>query len=148
MRLDPRRYDLSELRRATSGRDAAAFDWVDAPEDRTWQDVAYERLLSTTAAVASDGEPYLDAIPRTTEAERVALDWCVHLVERLGGRGALEMLWYYREIGWIGDDAHDAIRDRVVSFATPSDFEDAPTEEDHVQSLSYVVRLASMNEDG
>ncbi|POG54648.1 FlaD/FlaE family flagellar protein [Haloferax marisrubri] len=131
------------LRREAGDR---SFDWVDAPTNRTWSDVAHERLLATTAVVTSDGEPFLDEIPRTPRAERVLLDWCVHLVERLGGRGALEMASYYRDIGWIGDEPHDTIRERVVSFTVPSDFEDAPTEEDHVRSFSYVARLSAMAE--
>ncbi|ELZ60267.1 MULTISPECIES: FlaD/FlaE family flagellar protein [unclassified Haloferax] len=131
------------LRRNSGAR---SFDWVDAPTNRAWSDVAHERLLATTAAVTSDGEPFLDEIPRTPRAERVLLDWCVHLVERLGGRGALEMASYYRDIGWIGDEPHDTIRERVVSFTVPADFEDAPTEEDHVRSFSYVARLSAMTE--
>ncbi|ELZ98564.1 MULTISPECIES: FlaD/FlaE family flagellar protein [Haloferax] len=133
----------SRPRRGTGDR---TFDWADPPTNRTWRDVAHERLLATTAAVTSDGEPFLDDVPRTPRAERVLLDWCVHLVERLGGRGALEMVSYYRDIGWIGDGAHDAIRERVVSFTVPADFEDAPTEEDHVRSFSYVARLSAMAE--
>ncbi|ELZ82820.1 fla cluster protein flaD [Haloferax larsenii] len=147
MPLDPRRYNVNELRHAAHGRNPAEFDWVDAPVDKEWNDVAYQRLLAATAEVASDGRPYLDSIPHTPNAEQVLLDWCVHLVERLGGRGSLEMVSYYRDIGWVGDDAHDTIRERILSFTTPTDFEDAPTEEDHVQSLSYVVRLSSMDDE-
>ncbi|KAB1194572.1 fla cluster protein FlaD2 [Haloferax sp. MBLA0076] len=147
MPLDPRHHDVAELHHAVDGRSDASFDWVDDPVDHTWRETVYHRLLATTAMITSDGDVYLESIPRTPRAENVLLDWCVHLVERLGGRGALLMVSYYRDIGWIGDDPHDTIHERILSFTVPSDFEDAPTEEDHVQSLSYIARLASMDDE-
>lgn len=148
MPVDPDHDDLSRLRHAAGGRSDSSFDWVDEPPDQTWRDTAYERLLAATATVTSDDESYLETVPRTPHAEQVLLDWCVHLVERLGGRGALMMVSYYRKIGWLGDDAHDTVHERIVSFSAPSEFEDAPTEEDHLKSLSFVIRLASMDGDG
>ncbi|WP_411963119.1 FlaD/FlaE family flagellar protein [Haloferax sp. YSMS24] len=146
MPAGPKPSDFSRLQRAIDARSEASFDWVDEPENESWRETAYERLIAATAMVTSDGEAYLESIPRTPRAEQVLLDWCVHLVERLGGRGAMLMVSYYRDIGWVGDDAHDTIHDRIVSFSAPSEFEDAPTEEDHLRSFSYIARLASMDD--
>ncbi|AFK18923.1 fla cluster protein FlaD2 [Haloferax mediterranei ATCC 33500] len=146
MPRDPRHYDFAERRRPADGRSDARFDWADEPTDRAWSDVARKRLLATTAAVTSDGQPFLETIPRTPHAEQILLDWCTHLVERLGGRGAMEMVSYYRDIGWIGDDPHDTIHERILSFTVPEDFENAPTEEDHIQSFSYIARLSAMHD--
>lgn len=147
MPADPDYHDRSRLRRAVEARSDASFDWVDEPVNESWRETAYERLIAATASVTSDGNAYLESIPRTPAAERVLLDWCVHLVERLGGRGAMLMVSYYRDIGWIGDDALDTVHERIVSFSAPSEFEDAPTEEDHLKSFSYIARLASMADD-
>ncbi|MFC7203956.1 FlaD/FlaE family flagellar protein [Haloferax namakaokahaiae] len=148
MPLTPRQYDLAALRRAVGKRRDPDFDWVDDESiSREWREVVYERLLAATAMAEREGEAYLESIPRTTRAEKIALDWCVHLVERLGGRGALEMLTYYRELGWIGDDAHSALSEKIVSFSTTDDFTDAPTEEDHTESFSYIVRLVAVRDD-
>ncbi|ELZ91371.1 fla cluster protein flaD [Haloferax mucosum ATCC BAA-1512] len=146
MPRDPRHYEISDRRRSGDVRSDARFDWADVPTDRTWSGVARKRLLTTTAAVTADGDPFLETIPRTPAAEQVLLDWCVHLVERLGGRGAMEMVSYYRDIGWLGDDPHDTIHERLLSFTVPEDFEDAPTEDDHVQSFSYIARLSAMDD--
>ncbi|KAB1188728.1 MULTISPECIES: FlaD/FlaE family flagellar protein [Haloferax] len=147
MVLDPEHDDVSGGRHTADERSDASFDWVDELESQTWRETVYERLLTTTAMVTADGQAYLESIPRTPRAEKVLLDWCVHLVERLGGRGALLMVSYYRRMGWVGYDAHKTIHERIVSFSAPSEFEDAPTEEDHLESFSYIVRLASMDDD-
>ncbi|KAB1196571.1 MULTISPECIES: FlaD/FlaE family flagellar protein [Haloferax] len=147
MPVGPEHHDLSRLRHAADARSDGSFDWVDEPVNQSWRETVYERLVETTAMLTSDGDAYLESIPRNPRAERVLLDWCVHLVERLGGRGALIMVSYYRDIGWVGDEARDTIHERIVSFSAPSEFEDAPTEEDHLRSFSYLVRLASMDDD-
>ena len=147
MPFGPEHRDFSRLQRAVDAKSDESFDWVDKPVDQSWRETAYQRLVAATATVTSDGEAYLETIPQTPRAEQVLLEWCVHLVERLGGRGAMLMVSYYRDIGWLGDDAHDTVHERIVSFSAPSAFEDAPTEDDHLRSFSYVARLASMDDD-
>lgn len=147
MPVDPGFQDGSRFHRAVDEMADESFEWVDEPANRSWRETAYERLVTATATVTADGDAYLESIPRTPAAERVLLDWCVHLVERLGGRGAMLMVSYYRDIGWLGDDARDTVHERIVSFSAPEPFEDAPTEEDHLRSFSYVARLKSMEDD-
>ncbi|ELZ98112.1 fla cluster protein flaD [Haloferax mucosum ATCC BAA-1512] len=153
MPLDPRRYDVNELRHAAHGRTEAEFDWIDGPIDEEWHEVASKRLAAAAAHVAPDGRPYLETIPHTPRAEQTLLDWCGYLVEALGSKGALDVLSYYRRIEWLGDDACETARSRILSLAPNTEptagdgDEGGPTEEHHIRSLSYVLRLASLHDD-
>ncbi|WP_416839388.1 FlaD/FlaE family flagellar protein [Haloferax sp. DFSO52] len=147
MPVAPEHHEQSRVHHAVDSGSDESFEWVDEPVNQSWRKTAYERLIVTTAMVTSDGDAYLESVPRTPGSEQILLKWCVHLVERLGGRGALLMVSYYRDIGWIGDDLHDAVHERIVSFSAPSEFEEIPTEEDHLRSFSYIAQLASLAED-
>ncbi|MFB6149954.1 MAG: FlaD/FlaE family flagellar protein [Halobacteriales archaeon] len=107
-----------------------------------------ERELSRLEA-AADTEtltrPYLTAIPDSTVAFEEVFDWLSYLLSTVGRRKTLEALRYYRTIGWIDVDAEKALRNYCRLFddgETPA--EPALFRRDHVVSLVFIARLASM----
>ncbi|MFB6301161.1 MAG: FlaD/FlaE family flagellar protein [Halobacteriales archaeon] len=107
-----------------------------------------ERELSRLEAAADSAtltRPYLPTVPDSTVAFEEVFDWLSYLLSTAGRRQTFETLRYYRTIGWIGPDAEDALRNYCRLF----DDGQAPAEpalfrRDHVVSLVFIARLASM----
>lgn len=107
-----------------------------------------ERELSRLEAAADPAtlsRPYLSSIPDSTVAFEEVFDWLSYLLSSVGRRKTLEALRYYRTIGWIDGGAEESLRNYCRLFddgETPA--EPALFRRDHVVSLVFIARLASM----
>lgn len=105
-----------------------------------------ELILLEGGADPEDLErPYLEAVPDQYAARLTLFEWLGFALDRAGGEATLEAIDYYVDIGWLGESAAEALRDHVRVFQDglgggQGTF-DTP---DHLVSLVYVARLASM----
>jgi len=160
MSLNPRRYDVRELRRiADAPRDGADG----APRERALRrpnrnraeqaarSAAFTELLQRQRGARFDGDdpaarPYLTAIPASPAAEREIGEWLGYLVDVGGHVRSRDVLSYYGELDWVGDDAVAALTRRLEGFDAPT--RDRPfTPADHRISLVSIVRIASCASD-
>ena len=162
MSLNPRQYDVRELRRiADAPRDGAD----EAPRERSLRQpnrnraeqaarsAAFTELLqrqrgqrlSTGGGPQPDDagdRPYLRAVPASPEAEHELGEWLGYLVDVGGHLRSRDALSYYAELGWIDPDAVDALTRRLEGFDTPR-YDRPFTPADHRISLVSIVRIAS-----
>jgi len=160
MSLNPRRYDVRELRRiADAPRDGADG----APRERALRrpnrnraeqaarSAAFTELLQRQRGARLNGggtadRPYLTAIPASPAAEREIGEWLGYLVDVGGHVRSRDVLSYYGELDWVGDDAVAALTRRLEGFDAPT--RDRPfTPADHRISLVSIVRIASCASD-
>ena len=174
MSLNPRQYDVRELRRiADAPRDGAD----EAPRERSLRQpnrsraeqaarsAAFTELLQrqrglrlsaprdgvrtddgTLTGDDTEERPYLRAIPASTDAEHEIGEWLGYLVDVGGHLRARDALSYYAELGWVAPDASDALTRRLEGFDAPR--RDRPfTPADHRISLVSIVRIASCASD-
>ncbi|QAU12828.1 fla cluster protein FlaD [Halorubrum sp. BOL3-1] len=160
MSLNPRRYDVRELRRIA---DAPRDGGDGAPRERALRQpnrnraeqaarsAAFTELLQRQRGQRLNGggtadRPYLTAIPAAPAAEREIGEWLGYLVDVGGHVRARDALSYYGELGWVADDAVAALRRRLEGFDAPR--RDRPfTPADHRISLVSIVRIASCASD-
>jgi len=160
MSLNPRRYDVRELRRiADAPRDGADG----APRERALRrpnrnraeqaarSAAFTELLQRQRGARHDGEdpgdrPYLTAIPASPAAEREIGEWLGYLVDVGGHLRSRDALSYYAELGWVAPDAVDALTRRLEGFDAPRHGRPF-TPADHRISLVSIVRIASCASD-
>ncbi|AFK18926.1 fla cluster protein FlaD1 [Haloferax mediterranei ATCC 33500] len=165
MYLDPDEYDPDELRRiardTTRPRrngdsrfdDRSPFRFDNPLFDRNRQEASealrssqLEHLLIHQSRGEEDGveKPYLRSLPDKYGAERVVFDWLEFLVLKGGFKRAMDALQYYQTVNWLTEDVEQTLRDYLLGFSAEVD---EPTEldvDDHLLSLVYVARLASM----
>ncbi|GAA0720729.1 flagellar protein FlaD [Halorubrum trapanicum] len=160
MSLNPRRYDVRELRRIA---DAPRTDGDGAPRERALRrpnrnraeqaarSAAFTELLQRQRGERLNGgdsgdRPYLTAIPASPAAEREIGEWLGYLVDVGGHLRSRDALSYYAELDWVGDDAVAALTRRLEGFDAPT--RDRPfTPADHRISLVSIVRIASCASD-
>jgi flagellar protein FlaE len=155
---DPTEYDPDELRRMAFEGDGdreppgasplAGLD-ADPPGAGEALDDAREReLLRLDAATGEMERPYLPRLPEALAAEHAVFEWLDFLTRKAGFKRALRALEYYRSIGWIGEAAEDRLREYLVGMDVdrPRGEEGRLAVDDHLLSLVYVGRLASMDE--
>jgi flagellar protein FlaE len=143
-------YDLRELRRMADDDDAP-LDIEESGEDlfRLGQ---REELLQLQTQILSSGElpekPYLDGLPTRYGAEVVVFEWLDFLVEKGGFENTGHALDYYEDVEWLSPQAHEDLRAYMHGFADVNRFDaDGPNDldtNDHVLSLVYIARLASL----
>ena len=169
MAIDPRNYDLDELRAASvgqpslGGRDDWPEAWVDATADddeaETTDDddtdrpaaaVAFETAITRDLA-ALDGadveRPYLPTLPASLPAEALLFEWLEFLVLQGGRESAADALEFYERVGWLGSDAAGMLDRYLAGVGDPR--ADAATDlgaDDHRVSLHYIARLASCSQ--
>lgn len=89
--------------------------------------------------------PYLEGLPDKYAARLTLFEWLQFALERGGTEHTLDAIEYYRDIGWVDADAADSLRDHVRVFQDGADGAGEPFDTaDHLVSLVYVARLASM----
>jgi hypothetical protein len=165
MSLNPRQYDVRELRRiADAPRDGAD----EAPRERPLRQpnrnraeqaarsAAFTELLQRQRGLRLSGggsrpadaedRPYLRAVPASPDAEREVGEWLGYLVDVGGHLRSRDALSYYAELGWVAPAAVDALTRRLEGFDAPR--HDRPfTPADHRISLVSIVRIASCASD-
>lgn len=171
MTINPRDYDLDELRKMArgqsegprsppateddNGREPPELDeWgtvepeLGAPDgllqDQFDSDI-HRELLPLEAGEDDLEKPYLKSLPESYAAEIVIFEWLEFLLEDFGYQGANEALQYYESVGWITDDIQTALNDYLVGIdePEPNTVQDGDIDS-HKLSLVYVARLVSM----
>lgn len=152
MRLNPRNYDLDELRRM-AGNGGDEFQFGVQPRRGPEGAEAILRsnqqrelaLLDQVAPDATRSKPYLTEPPSTYAAEVLVFEWLEYLVAKVGFQRAAAALSYYASIGWITDEAQAALREYLRGVGGGDEGGgDRLDMDDHLLSLIYVARLSAM----
>jgi flagellar protein FlaE len=166
--LNPRDYDLDELRKMARERGGQAGAGsgdgeADAPDPDpgvglgsvdAGGDVAagssfraglYRELLPLEAAAGDASKPYLSALPEEYAGEHLVFEWLEFLLLHAGYKGATEALDYYESVGWITEDVESDLGDYLLGIddSAANDGNELDID-DHLLSLVYVAKLASM----
>lgn len=152
MSLNPRDYDIAELRSMAGGEFAADPDAGGEvpplpPGERAHRRRLARDLLTFAAAAGGDVErPYLDRLPASRAAEPVVFDWLDFLLTVGGESGARSALNYYERVGWLSASAREELEAYVDGFsATHRGGDGRLTTADHRESLGFVARLRAFD---
>lgn len=167
MTLNPRDYDLDELRKMAREREAgprgpategdedgngAAPTGIagsmesdgDATRER-FQSGLYRELMPLEAGADDLSKPYLTDLPESYAAEYVVFEWLEFLLDSFGYKGANEALQYYESVGWLTETVESSLNDYLLGLENPAGAETADADiDDHKLSLVYIARLVSM----
>ncbi len=164
MTINPRDYDLDELRkmaRQRDDRDNGLADDEDVPdpsnldiglEDAEEEMLAgssfrsglYRELLPFLGGETAE-KPYLAALPENYAAEFVVFEWLEFLLMHSGYQGADEALDYYESIDWITEDVQATLSDYLLGIDESATNDDNTLSvDDHLLSLVYVAKLSAM----
>ena len=164
MTINPRDYDLDELRkiaRQRGERNGGLGDDEEMP-DPTNLDVGLEegdedmvagnsfraglyRELLPFLSGEDHEKPYLDSLPETYAAEFVIFEWLEFLLMHSGYQGADEALAYYESIDWLTEEVQSDLSDYLLGIdeSATNDGNDLSVD-DHLLSLVYVAKLTEM----
>ncbi|ERH10927.1 MAG: putative archaeal flagellar protein D/E [halophilic archaeon J07HX64] len=146
MELNPRDYDIQELREAAgadpSHRELSSMTDVDPAAFESPEAQLAFNILSGDGPTS---RPYLSGAPDGHLAELLVLQWLEYLVARTGVHGTLKTLDYYRDLGWIDEDAERQLRTYLSALDGPRSDPPGLTADDHRTSLCFVERLASLS---
>ncbi|WP_137286387.1 FlaD/FlaE family flagellar protein [Halorussus salinisoli] len=152
-------YDLRELRRlADPNRETPeVFDdgeGLPAPPEEVLRHSERDELVRLqsqfSAAGALPERPYLDSLPDQYSTEVVVFEWLDFLINKAGFENTGNALQYYEEVGWITERVREDLREYMRGFSEVESFDpDKPGPadldvDDHVLSLVYIARLASV----
>jgi flagellar protein FlaE len=166
MSINPRDYDLDELRKMarkrggqTNGGGGAEADEPDiglrsmgASDEGTdvspggsFREGLYRELLPLEAGSGDTTKPYLTALPENYAGENLIFEWLEFLLLHAGYQGATEALDYYESIGWITDDAEATLNDYLLGIdGQGANDGNSLDVDDHMLSLVYIAKLSSM----
>ncbi|MBS3760655.1 FlaD/FlaE family flagellar protein [Halodesulfurarchaeum sp.] len=157
MTINPREYNTTELRQAAQEKardrnqdiEELRRDLAAQEDDSTGVPKAQlkELILLQGGTDPADLErPYLGSIPEQYAARLTLFEWLQFALDQVGSRRTLEALEYYVSIGWLSDGVAEDLRDHVRVFqdARPEEPMGAFETADHLVSLVYIARLASM----
>jgi len=164
MAIDPRNYDLAELRGAGSSEPVARESRVADNEttDETDETTTPARGSATAAlhesivrdlAVMEQGSadltrPYLSTLPASLTAEGLVLEWLEFLVLQAGTESVADALAFYERVGWLGSDAAETLERYLWGISEPRANEGNDLDpDDHRVSLHYVARLTALSRD-
>ena len=164
MTINPRDYDLDELRKMARqrgdrngglGEDEEVPDpsnlemGLDEPEEEmlagsSFRSGLYRELLPFIAGDSHE-KPYLGALPENYAAEFVVFEWLEFLLMHSGYQGADEALAYYESIDWITESVQSDLADYLLGIdeSATNDGNDLSVD-DHMLSLVYIAKLTSM----
>jgi flagellar protein FlaE len=156
----PGDYDLRELRRLADPNRETPDEFEDGGEQlpaspdevlRHSQRDELVRLQSQFSAVGALPEkPYLERLPDRYGAEVVVFEWLDFLINKAGFENTGNALEYYAEVGWMTETVREDLREYMRGFSEVESFDpDRPGPadldvDDHVLSLVYIARLASV----
>jgi len=159
MSINPRDYDLNELRKmarqrgeSTNGEEGDADIGLSAlPTDEglsagnSFRSGLYRELLPLEAGADDLSKPYLTGLPEEYVGEHLIFEWLEFLLLHAGYQGATEALSYYESVGWLTEAAKDDLSDYLLGIDDHGANEDNDLDiDDHMLSLVYVAKLASM----
>ncbi|WP_276280488.1 FlaD/FlaE family flagellar protein [Halorussus caseinilyticus] len=152
-------YDLRELRRLADPNRETPEEFDDgealpAPPDEVLRHTERNELVQLqsqfSAAGALPERPYLDRLPDQYSTEVVVFEWLDFLINKAGFENTGNALQYYEEVGWITERVREELREYMRGFSEVESFDpDKPGPaaldvDDHVLSLVYIARLASV----
>ncbi|WP_136689851.1 FlaD/FlaE family flagellar protein [Halorhabdus amylolytica] len=165
MTINPKDYDLDELRKMarerggatipvgdedvesetpTSGLDAGSLGG-DVLGDDAYRSQLYRQLLPMESMVGGELEkPYLRGLPESYAGELVVFEWLSFLLETAGFRGANEAIDYYADVGWITEDVNDDLEDYLLGLDEKAGDGGDLSIDDHLLSLVHIAKLTSM----
>lgn len=162
MSINPRDYDLDELRKMARERGGDASGTRDVDDSDIGLSSGAERKTTRSGGTSSfraglyrellpleathDAEkPYLDELPEHYAAENIIFEWLEFLLLHTGYKGATEALDYYESVEWITEDCESILNDYLLGIEEGADTSEADLDiDDHLLSLVYIARLASM----
>jgi flagellar protein FlaE len=156
MSINPRDYDLDELRRMARERGGGVGDGEDPGVDLgpvggsggesasrgSLREGLYRELLPLQGEVE---KPYLRELPDRYAGEHLLFEWLEFLVEAAGYRGATAALDYYESIGWLTPEAESTLHDYLLGLDGAGGDGELDVD-DHLLSLVYIAKLAGMAE--
>jgi flagellar protein FlaE len=159
MSINPRDYDLEELRKMarkrggeTGGEEVDAdIDLGSVPSaddspsgDSSFRAGLYRELLPLEAGTQAT-KPYLDSLPEHYAGEHLIFEWLEFLLLHAGYQGATGALDYYESIGWITEECEATLNDYLLGLEESGGNDPVDLDvDDHLLSLVYVAKLASI----
>ncbi|WP_423999871.1 FlaD/FlaE family flagellar protein [Haloarcula salina] len=162
MTINPRDYDLDELRKMARERGESGNGMGEDVPDPTDLDVGlddgeeevlagisfrsglYRELLPFLGGESQE-KPYLESLPETYAAEFVVFEWLEFLLMHSGYQGAGEALDYYESIDWITAEVQADLSDYLLGIDESATNDDNDLSvDDHMLSLVYVAKLTAM----
>ena len=142
---DPRTADANDGLQDAAGLREEFTATVDASQGVPKAQLKELVLLEAGTDPEDLERPYLDGLPDQYAARLTLFEWLQFALDRGGTEHTLDAIEYYQEIGWIDQAAADSLRDHVRVFQDESAAAGEPFRTaDHLVSLVYVARLASM----
>ncbi len=155
MSIKPADYDLRELRRMAD-EDEPPLDLAADDDERAAENLLRlgqrEELLKLQTKLLASGslpeKPYLTGLPTRYGAEVIVFEWLDFLIEKAGFENTGNALSYYMDVEWLSEPAYESLRSYMYGFSEADRFGSAgpaPLDtSDHVLSLIYIARLASL----
>jgi len=161
MSINPRDYDLDELRKMARERggqaggegndgDFGLSGLERGPEEgpaagTSFRAGLYRELMPLEAGADDLSKPYLRALPEHYAGEHLVFEWLEFLLLHAGFHGATEALDYYESVGWLTEDVEADLADYLRGIDdTAANSENDLDIDDHMLSLVYIAKLASM----
>lgn len=163
MTINPRDYDLDELRkmarqRESHGNGVSDDDRPNPTDLDIGLDEADEEVLAGSSfrsglyrellpflSGESQEKPYLATLPETYAAEFVIFEWLEFLLMHSGYQGADEALDYYESINWITEAVQNDLSDYLLGIDESATNDDNDLSvDDHMLSLVYIAKLTAM----
>ncbi len=168
MSINPRDYDLDELRKMArkrggqtngggGGGGGGGVEESDIglgsmggtePEPSTggsFREGLYRELLPLEAGSGQTTKPYLDGLPEHYAGENLIFEWLEFLLLHAGYQGAIEALDYYESVGWITEQAESELSDYLLGMDDQGANDGNSLDvDDHLLSLVYIAKLESM----
>lgn len=121
---------------------------IDASNPRSSERVRELLRIETGTDPEHLERPFLTTIPDQYAGRLTLFEWLHFVLGRAGVRRALEAVEYYEKVGWISGGVAEELRDHVRAFRDVAREEETTDLDrtDHVMSLVYVARLASMTD--
>ena len=165
MPVDPRDYDLDELRNTRGRRSLEDVATATGPTSRRIEiddggsagsrhatrsgedSIRRELALFERVNGGALERPYLETLPASYDAETTVLEWIRTMLYRGGLDGTRAALAFYRSVGWISARVEDTLRDHAAAIADEYDHTSGDvTWDDHRVALRYVAQLTAMAE--
>ena len=159
MSMNPSDYDLDELRKMARerespkpggeteepdlGLDSMRAESTGSPD--SFRAGLYRELLPLEAGGDAE-KPYLETLPEENSGEHLIFEWLEFLLLHAGHQGAREAIAYYESVGWITAECESELKEYMLGLdeQAASDPNDLDVD-DHLLSLVYIAKLASMN---
>jgi flagellar protein FlaE len=162
MSINPRDYDLDELRKMarerggqTNGGNVEETDIGDLgsmgareddPAGSSFRAGLYRELLPLEAGAGETTKPYLERLPEHYAGEHLIFEWLEFLLLHAGYQGATEALDYYESVGWITEDVESTLGDYLLGIDDEAANDGNTLDvDDHMLSLVYIAKLSSMH---